>query len=148
MTTATELPASILSELADLDRRRDRLVTLATVAADAESIVAGTPSGLRPRHSADSGNFAAWVHIGIRTMADAALVRRAIADLGYRIAGHDEHPERGYFTVEHIKDGVMGRLILSVQLPIEADEGATCRYVQTGTKTVPVMELRCEGAAP
>ncbi len=142
------LPASILSALAVLDSQRERLAALSVIAADAESIVAGTASALRPRCSADVGNFGAWVHIDIRTIDEAAVVRRAIAALGYRLDRNDEYPDHGYFTIEHTKEGVPGRLFLAVQLPIVEGDGATCRYVQTGEKTVPVYELKCEGAAP
>ncbi len=141
-TEPATLPASILSALAELDEKRATMLALAPVTGEAEAIAAMHGGKARP----DACNVAAWIDITITDMDQVASIRRALVDAGWRMNYKSERADERYFTIHHAKDGVHGIIILCVSAC--GGEGVTCRYVQTGTKTVPVMELRCEGAAP
>lgn len=95
-----------------------------------------------------AANSAMWIYVSVANALEIAGVRRILASYGFRLNQCDavtEYPEYRYQTHDMHMPGVPGRLIVKFDFP--GIEGATCGYVQTGTKTVPVYELKCEEAA-
>lgn len=84
----------------------------------------------------------AWINVRAAQIADVAPFLRDMAQAGHRPVGIPTDCEgaksRGY--------GLTGGLTVWVRLEQPA-VGPACRFVQVGTKTEPVYELRCDEAA-
>ena len=137
-----KLPAVIRSRLSEIERERKRALGLVGHAIFAEQIKEKfTSERQRPYLNINGDND--YISLGIRAknMEDVAQVLRYAAELGYNQTrdsedAGDTHNFRYYF---------LGGIVLVVIFADEneSSEPGQCRYVQTGTKTVPVMELVC-----
>jgi hypothetical protein len=154
METIAPIHPLLASAIAEHDRRRDRLLALQPLCIDVDGIIAEMfDVGVKADIMVSESNHAVWILMDeVTDMAAVVVARRAIARHGYTMDrdGHTDYPDDHRFTVDHSREGIGGRLLLSVRFkaPDQAT-GATCRYVKTGEKTVPVYELQCQdrGAA-
>ncbi len=148
--TADKDPHPILAEaIRTLDESRATILALephAVIAAELAGHFADRFTSVRPYVTTLGGDV--WIELYATDVADVLAVRRWLAARGYRLTHHGTYPDDRRETHSlHWRDGA-GKLtrgiILNVHFPTE--EGAACRYVEVGTKTVPVYELRCEKA--
>ena len=139
------LPACVLVEIERLDKQRADVLSAVACIENVAAIIERFES-MRPDLRMNTASPGAWVDVDVRTMDDVAALRRAFRDAGWRLFSHHEYPDerRQTFVMTH---GFIDRMAtLNVQFPADEAAGASCRYVQTGTKVVPVYELRCGDA--
>lgn len=77
-----------------------------------------------------------WIEAPVKSYADIIAIRREVADRGYRFNGKTEYPSENRET--HSYDNII------VHATFPHSGPSVCRYVQTGTKTVPTYELKCD----
>lgn len=136
-------PSKALADALDKhDQERAKLIAHAADARYAEDCMRETGVG---SHVAVMSHGTAYY---IELPPDASLqhaiapVMRYLRRMGYRRRAINQHPERGVVQVMFTgADDKPSNLFLYVSIGYR--EGAACRFVQTGEKTVPVYELQC-----
>lgn len=140
------IPAIVQAALDEHDATRARILSLAQVGEAAEIGSAYLAfEGIPTRCYIEYVNNGAWLWGTFTSMEQVVLLRKQLALSGWHLihGGQSDHPDHGYFTLDLHKEGVPGSLYLRCAMPDENAQGATCRYVKTGEKTVPVYELQC-----
>lgn len=135
MTTATAYPQCVIDRLADLDREREQVLATIPAVILAESIAAMFPECTDMISLPNAGRVCHYMHIR-ESMDEAVAVIREYRKKGIQVDSFKDHGNARIYALSRNID-------LFVSIP--ANEGAKCRYVQVGTKEVPVMELRCDG---
>ncbi|HET9685110.1 MAG TPA: hypothetical protein VFP15_13480 [Gemmatimonadaceae bacterium] len=140
-TEHPELPGIIAREVEALNKTITAIIALAPVAEVAMSAVQEfTPAFEHIECYASHVGDSVWINVRTKTMTPVVALRRWLASRGY----HINSPLQSYPN-DFRQVFCLGRITLNVRFP--GGEGATCRFVQTGTKTVPTYELRCDGGA-
>ena len=131
---------AIIAEFAANEKTRSIIESLAPLADDAQVVASQFPE-LRPDIRASAVNVAIWLQIFITDMDQLTPVRRAMVDRGLHLYGHTEHLDCGYFVMDHRRPGSDLRILL--QVSILSREGARCRLVKIGEKTVSEYAIQC-----
>lgn len=100
-----------------------------------------------------SGSLQGILIIGseVVDLAHVLPLLKSLRREGFRVDRHEDWqdiPSRTYYLKEVVTDGVTPlTLTVRVCFPWDAEKAASasCRFVQTGTKEVPVMEIVCGG---
>jgi hypothetical protein len=135
VSTIADYPQCVADRLADLDRERDQILGTIPAVILAESIAAMFPERTTMVSLPNAGRVCHYIHIR-ESMDEAVAVIREYRKKGIQVDGFHDHGNARIYKLSRNID-------LYVSIPVS--EGAKCRYVQVGTKEVPVMELRCDG---
>lgn len=137
MEATATIPTAISERLADIDRERELVLSSIPYVLLAESVAAKFPDSMSMVRVPNAGRACHYIQIR-ESMREAIAVLREYRKHGMRVERFHDHENRSRCY------RLTGNVDLYVTLPY--GEGAACRFVQVGTKTVPVMELRCEKA--
>ena len=131
---------AIIAALDEHEKTRFIIESLAPLADDAQVVASQFP-GLLPDIRASAVNGAIWLQIFITDMDQLATVRRAMVERGFHLHDRTEHLDCGYFVLDHRRPGSDLRILL--QVSILSREGARCRLVKVGEKTVSEYAIKC-----
>lgn len=144
MSAVANIPKCITARLQEIENERrvakSRIET-AQIAEDASDVFGrlGVPSSVH-----------CLSHIVIMYLTVVGDFQQFIAPIlrhfraaGYKVVRRREEGQSGGGGIIDFDLGRNGKPELSVFSTIHPSNGASCRYVQTGTKEVPLYELRC-----
>lgn len=133
---AIAVPQLVQAALEKIDQERAFILTRIPHAEVADDVIAL----FNDRFGGLHGNVSAHgvsLHMHATSMVDVVALRRYLAQRGYHVQTVQKYPD------EQREVHRLGAIDLYISF---ATEGASCRYVAVGTKTVPVYELRCDDA--
>ncbi len=141
------IPRLVAEAISELDSQRDNLLAVIPHALVVEQIVADWAdrfAQIKAHVSGIGGDV--WINVWMRSMDEVIALRRHMAAIGYHLRGkvQDYPDDRRQVHVLGCAD-MFGEIVLNVRAA--QDEGATCRYVEVGTKVVPVYRLECSEVA-
>jgi len=147
------LPKTIADALRKLEKKREFIFDHIQAVGDAEEVLeqfkddpklkgdySYERSGLQLGFEAGSLK-GALIMLYARDLRDVIPILRELRKRGYKIKKHDDYPEL------HARTYYLGKIIVRVFLA-GPEANATCKFVQTGTKEVPVYEIKCGDKVP
>ena len=149
--SSVQLPSPILIALEVLDKRKIELTKLEQPLKVAEDLREEfKPSLSAPRvepfpDKADRTGQITVVSLPIKTIAEVTPWLTFLAKAGYRQTKKAED-----ITImegigfRHWRCGDISLVVPVISKPGDVPEDGTCRYVEVGTKQVPIYELKCE----
>jgi hypothetical protein len=149
------MPTFLQEALTEIDEQRAKVESWRPTADAAERAVVAAGDALAWRLSVGYGvgslNGILIVASDVVDLKHAVPLLRALRKEGFRVERHqdwEEIPSRTYY-LQYVGDTPPSNapLIVRVVFPWDPEKAASaaCRFVQTGTKEVPVMEIVCGG---
>lgn len=82
----------------------------------------------------------AWCTIMVKDGQQLSSLRRRLVDAGWHLKERSDYPEDRRFVLPHQR----GEQTLSLNCYL-GGQGSRCQYVKVGEKSVPIMQLQCDG---